>query len=326
MAKRLKLSGLGIIVMYSLSDKIHISIQDFRERAHKYNVPLTLLPNMPRDSSVFRKATTAITTKISMREEPILCKEIGDNPETIVRTFEKRIVDSEQDISNITNLGENVPVYKHIATMVFHKRDSSIEHAILHPIGKEIVDNAFRNYNQMSNFFGIKEARATIQSAFKMYGSISLRHNGGVNFIPETYCKEWKNFSDFIESFEGVEVVELAVFNNSHNRAEIHAAFNSNVIGSLEEEIIRLGGKSQGSKKLTELVADFSVALHSGKQFRRETLLSMARRFKDTADLVKAYRDLLGTDMSILDSQMGIARQQINQLLSRASGDEEMGG
>lgn len=314
------INGLGTIVMYSLSSEIHVTIQDFHGRAYQMGIPLCILPNALTDAGAFQQATTAAASAFVLKEEPILCKEVKNDGETIVRTFEKRILDGEEAREDIKKGKENIPVYKHVATMVYDKRTGKISPIVLHPEGRAIVTAAAKNFKEIRSQYNIKQVRKTIQNAFKYYGSISLRHNGGVNFIPASSSDEWKKFSEFIEYFEGVEIVSINVKNDVHNKTAIRRALEDDINSSIKDEIKKLGGESV-EQHTASLIRDFGEALSEG-HIGKAGLQSMLERFNDTVKIVGKYKDVLNMDLSILDSQMAIAKQQVVTMLSTYGADE----
>lgn len=316
MSKQLNINGLGSIVMYSLSTGIHIPIQDFWGKAHILGVDSSLFPNALSDNGAFQRATSMAASTFVLAQEPVLCKEVMNNKEKIVRTFEKRIVDDDGTVKSIEEGNENIPVYSHVATMVYDKQTGTITPTILHNEGRPVVEKALENFRTIRSQYNIQQVRQTIQNAFNRYGSIQLRHNGGVNFIPAQYEDEWKKFSNFIESFEGVEIMSINVKNDTHNRAVIRNSLMSNVNESLEDEIKRLGGKSEGSKELTKLVEDFGKALEGGK-VKKGGLKTIVNRFNHTMEVVNVYKELLSTDLSIITAQVDVAKKQVVALLER---------
>ena len=329
MAKQILPNGIGNIVMYSLSTSINIPVQDVFDSAKRNNVPYHILARPQGDTGAFKKACTEIASAITRGGDPCVRKIIKEDDEFLTVVFEKRMPDTEEDIA-LAFAGEDyVPTYPPILRIIYSKYSGQIENAkVYHKLAGEcVLKKVERRYNETRSAYTIKQMRATIQCAFDYYGSIKLRHNGGVNFIPHTKIKEWRNFTNFVEEFSGVEIMELSVGNTQHNKNTVLSAFKSSVNESLEDEIARLGGKCEGSKELNELVADFSKALKDYakggmRSTQKDALANMLGRFRETMAHAKIYRDLLDADLSSIDAQVDIAKKQLLKIVETFGGEE----
>jgi len=324
MAKQLTINGLGTIVMYSLSTDMHIPFDEFAKEAQKCQVPLHLLPASLSPVGAFKRACTGLRETFNALPEPIFIKEVESTiPHTIMRTFEKRMRSSKEDTIRMEKGAEYVPVYKPIITIMFDYFTEDMTYQLYEKEGKEIFKKVQAKYKDTCGCANIQQVRATIQNAFKYYGSIQLRHNGGVNFIPAQYTSEWANFTKFLGAFKGVEILELNVRNDSHNKASIKTALIDDIGDSIEEEIKKLNGKTNGSKSLKELITDFSDVLKENQSSEKKVgsgaLESMLNRYKETMDKVALYKELLNTDLSVIDSQIEIAKSQVMKLVESAA-------
>ena len=331
MAKQLTINGLGSIVMYSLSVDTHIPYADFLKEAEKNGVPLHLLPMPLSPMGAFKRATTGLKETFQKQEEPIFVKEVPSTiPYVIMRTFEKRIKSSKEDTIRMEKGKDYVPVYKPIITIMFNINTEAMTYQLYEAEGKNIFKKVEARYNELCGMCNIQQVRATIQSAFRYYGSIQLRHNGGVNFIPAQYDKEWNNFTNFLGKFDGIEIMELNVRNDSHNKATLKTALMDDVGDSICEEIKKLNGKTSGSTDLSKLVTEFAEVLEENqsikkddksdvKKLGKDALESMLNRYKETMEKVAVYKELLNTDLSVIDSQIEIAKSQLMKIVERSA-------
>lgn len=307
-------SKLGTLVMYSLKSDCHVSYADMSVLSNKFNVPDFLIPDQQSKQGAFQRATTLVASRIVRNESPVLCKEITSTDEFIVRTFEKRLVDTDESKEVIEEGKENIPIYEHIATMMFDKKRFTINSHIIKPEGESFVREAMKKYNELCDGMHITQVRKMVQNAFDYYGSIKLRHNGGVNFIPQENSKEFSKFCDLCNSIDGVDVMTLDIKFSSNNKDTIAEALNNTVNDTLEDEIKKLKGKTTGNKMLTELVADFSELINN-KSTRVEALNSAITRFDKTRRIVEQYQELLDIDMTQTKEQLAIAKDQVVKLL-----------
>lgn len=307
-------SRLGTLVMYSLKTDCHVSYADMSILTNQYGIPQVLVPDQQSKTGAFQRATTLVASRIVRNESPVLCKEIKDTDGFIVRTFEKRLVDTEESKEVIEEGKENIPVYEHIATMMFDKNRGMINSHIIKPEGESFVREAMKKYNELCDGMHITQVRKMIQRAFDYYGSIKLRHNGGVNFIPQENSIEFSKFCNLCNDIDGVDVITLDIKFSNNNKDTIAEALNNTVNDTLEDEIKKLKGKTTGNKMLTELVADFSELLNN-KGANKEALNSAIIRFDKTKKIVEQYQELLDIDMTQTKEQLEIAKQQIVKLL-----------
>ena len=325
MAKQILPNGIGNIVMYSLSTGINVPIHKVLEEASLYKIPTHLLMNAQSTTGAFRKACTEVASSITRTETPCVRKIIAEDNDILTIVFEKRMEDTEDDIQCAIAGDDYVPTYPPVLRINYNKLSGTVQDCrVYQPCGDEIFRKVMDKYDSMRGSYTIKQMRGTIQSAFDYYGSIKLRHNGGVNFIPHTKIKEWRNFTNFIECFEGVEIMELSVGNTQHNKNTVRSAFESSINETLEEEIERLGGKCEGSKELNELVADLATTLQEyskGKMTasKKQTLESMLARFKATMNHVKVYQDMINADLSSIDSQVELAKKQVMAIVKKVN-------
>ena len=330
MAKQILPNGIGNIVMYSLSTDISVPIQDVLAQASTYNIPTVLLPQPQNDKGAFQKACTEVAVTMSAKTgNPCVRKAIAEDSRYLTMVFEMRMPDTEEDVASAINGDDYVPTYPPILRINYDKVAGKIDNSrVYKEIGRSVLGRVENRFNTMKTTYTIKQMRASIQSAFDYYGTIKLRHNGGVNFVPYTRLKEWRDYTNFIESFEGVEIMELSVGNTQHNRNTVRDALSVSVNDTIEDEIKRLGGKCNGSKELNELVADFAKALKDyGTQrmtaTKHQMLEGMLARFKTTMLNVDSYKLLLNADLSNIDSQVDIAKKQLMALINKVNGVEE---
>jgi hypothetical protein len=310
-------TSLGRVVMYSLDTHYRVSMDDFEKLVTQFNVDRVIVPNPLTDQGAFQRSSTYAASTFVMAKSPCLCKEIENNDDRIVRTFEKRVEDSEDSLAKVVKGDATKPVYEHVGTMVFDKDTGTVLRYVIRPEGKSVIDKAFTLYNDWKWTYGIQQIRAFIQNAFHKYGSIMLRSNGGVNFIPNTYEKEFGAFVKVCEQLDGVDIVTLDIGETDKNKSTISKALQEHITGSLEEEIKMLDGKTVGSKALTGMIADFSEALKGGA-IKKQALTHMVDRFDYTTKLVKQYQELLQTDLSVTESQMELAKEQVVKLLGKS--------
>lgn len=307
-------SRLGTLVMYSLKNDCHVSYADMNVLSSKFNVPDFLIPDQQSKQGAFQRATTLVASRIVRNESPVLCKEIKNTDGFIVRTFEKRLVDTEESKEIIEEGKENIPVYEHIATMMFDKQRFTINSHVIQPEGESFVNEAMKKYNELCDGMHITQVRKMVQGAFDYYGSIKLRHNGGVNFIPQENATEFNRFCNLCNSIDGVDLMTLDIKFTANNKETIAEALNETVNDSLEEEIKKLKGKTTGNKMLTELVADFTELINN-KSTGTEALNSAINRFDKTRRIVEQYQELLDIDMTQTKEQLDIAKKQVTRLL-----------
>ena len=330
MAKQILPNGIGNIVMYSLSTGISVPIQDVLAQASAYNIPRELLPEAQGDVGAFKKACTEVAGNMTARTgNPCVRSIVYEDSDSLSVVFEWRMDDTEEDIEAAIAGLDYVPTYPPVLRITYSKTAGKIDNAHVYnkDVGRPILAHVEARYNATRVTYTIKQMRASIQSAFAYYGTIKLRHNGGVNFVPHTRIKEWRNYTNFIESFEGVEIMELSVGNTQHNRNTVRDALSVSVNDTIEDEIKRLGGKCSGSKELNELVADFGKALADyGTQkmtaTKHQMLECMLARFKATMSNVDAYKNLLNADLSNIDSQVELAKKQLMSLINRENNVE----
>lgn len=315
-------SKLGTLVMYSLKQDCKVGYYDMYDLQAKYNVPRELIPDQQSKQGAFQKATTLVAGRVVRNQSPVLCKEIIVDKYRIVRTFEKRVVDTEESKEIISEGKQNIPVYEHIATMIFDKGTQTINTRVLRPEGEQVVQDSLKNYNELCDGMHIALIRKMIQKAFDHYGSIKLRHNGGVNFIPQENSKEFDRFCNLCNNIEGVDIMTLEIKYSSNNKGTIAEALDNTINDSIEDEIKKLDGKTTGNKMLTELVADFSELINN-KSVHKEALASAITRFDKTLKIVKQYQELLEIDLSQTEAQVNIAKAQVVKLLALKEEKEE---
>ena len=324
MAKQLTVNGLGTIVMYSLSVDTHIPYADFFKEAENCGVPLHLLPMPLSPKGAFQRSTTGMKETFQKEAEPIFIKEVPSTlPNTIMRTFEKRIQSSKEDTIRMQKGKQYIPTYKPVITIMFDVVNEAMTYQLYEAEGRDIFKKVEARYNELVGMCNIQQVRSTIQNAFRHYGSIQLRHNGGVNFIPAQYDAEWKAFTMFLDKFDGIDIMELNVRNDSHNKATLKSALIDDVGDSICEEIKKLG-KTSGSTDLSKLVTDFAEALQENqlskdKKIGASALESMLNRYSETMEKVSLYKELLNTDLSVIDSQIEIAKTQLMKIVESAA-------
>ena len=323
--KKVTFNGLGSIVMYGLSVDLHIPYADFFKEAERCNVPLSILPMPLSPVGAFKRATTGMKETFQKQEEPIFIKEVPSTiPYTIMRTFEKRIKSSKEDTIRMEKGKQYVPAYKPIITIMFDVNTEALTYQLYEKEGKDIFKKVEARYNELVGMANIQQVRATIQNAFKRYGSIKLRGNGGVDFIPAQNLNEWRNVTAFLDKFNGIDIKEFDLSSSSHNKKEIKDSLMDDIGDSICDEIKKLNGKTNGSKSLQELITDFSEVLKDNQlsadnKIGSSALESMLNRYNDTMEKVKLYKELLNTDLSVIDSQIEVAKTQIMAIVSKSA-------
>ena len=306
---------LGKIAMYSLDTHSRIKVQDFRALASKYNIPQVLIPLPLSDQGAFQRATTWAAGAVVKAEEPVIVKEIENTNDKIVRTFERRMIDDVGSVEKIADGKTNVPVYRHIATMIYNKSRGTVDTWVQSSDGEQFVQRAMDRFNKTKFCYNIQQLRAFVQNVFQAYGAINLRHNGGVTFVPETYKEPFENFTKMCQELEGVDIVTLDVQFTKNNGNTIAQALQEHLSDSLENEIKTLKGKTTGTRALEDLVSDFSTALKA-RTIKEDCLNRMVFRFTETMKLVSTYRELLQINLDTTEEQIKIAKTQLKEMLA----------
>ena len=322
--KKINISAnLGQLVMYSMDSHAKVGMNELKDLAYRRNLDISLIPNPLSDKGAFQRATTWAAGSVVLNENPIICKEIENNSDYIVRTFERRVSDSDETVEKVTTGEKNIPIYEHVATMIYNRATGQVSHTILQPEGNEVVGKALARYKETAWCYNIQQLREMVQNFFRRYSSIPVRRNGGVNFIPNVYASDFKKFTKFCDELDvGIDITTFDIKNTADNRSNVADALNDHLAESLEDEIKKLHGKTTGNVKLTELIADFSTALRGGK-LGKDGLATMAQRFQDTMKIVNEYRDLLQIDLDQTAAQIEVAKKQLLNLLDHNSLDDK---
>jgi len=316
--------GLGKMVMYSLSVSLHVPFLQFTNAATQNGVPLHLLPLPQSPVGAFKRSCTAIREATKFLDEPINVKDIESTKANVtIRTFEKRIASTEEDIKAMEQGDEYEPTYKPIVTIMYDRKTMDMTYTAYDKVeGHEIFCKVMEHYNSICGNANIQQFRETIQNAFKQYGSIKLMRSGNADFIPAKYFREWENFSRFIKSFDGVVLQEFNMSDDAENRQNLQNSLLDNVADSVEAEIKKLG-KAKGSSSLAELIAEFGTALadkqNSEKKLGNAALTTMLERYRIVMEKVNLYKELLETDMSVVESQITVAQEQLVKLMQDAA-------
>ena len=322
--KKVTVSELGSIVMYGLSVDLHIPYADFFKEAEKNGVPLHLLPMPLSPTGAFKRSTTGLKETFQKMEEPIFIKEVPSTKENIImRTFEKRIKSSKEDTERMEKGKQYIPTYKPIVTIMFDTFTSDMTYQLFEKEGKEIFRKVQDRYNELCGMANIQQVRATIQNAFRYYGSIKLRGNGGVDFIPAQHLQEWRNVTNFLDKFNGIDIKEFDLSVSPRNKKEIEDSLYDDIGDSICDEIKKLNGKTTGSNSLNELITEFSKVLKENQSskdaLKNGALETMLNRYNETMEKVKLYKELLNTDLSVIDSQIEIAKSQLMTIVNKAA-------
>lgn len=315
--------GLGKMVMYALSVTLHVPFAQFTKAATQNGVPLHLLPLPQSPVGAFKRSCTKVREDTKFLPEPINVKDIESNiPNVTIRTFEKRLVSSDEDVAKMVAGQEYEPTYKPIVTIMYNRKTLDMTYTAYEEEGKDIFCRVMENYNAICGNANIQQFRQTIQNAFRQYGSIKLMRSGNADFIPAKYFKEWSNFAKFFKSFDGVVLQEFTMSDDADNRENLRQSLLDNVSDSVEAEVKKLG-KAQGSSSLAELITEFGNALSqkqsSDKKLGNAALETMLMRYRTVMEKVNLYKELLETDMSVVDSQIAIAQEQIVKLMQDAA-------
>ena len=144
-----------------------------------------------------------------------------------------------------------------------------------------------------------------------------------MNFIPQQNIAEWNSFTSFLDKFDGIDIMELNVRNDSHNKATLKSALIDDVGDSIQDEIKKLNGKTTGSMDLAKLVTEFAEVLKenqsSKESLKKGALESMLNRYNETMQKVTLYKELLNTDLSVIDSQIEIAKTQLLKIVEASA-------
>lgn len=318
--------GLGKMVMYGLSVHIHVPFVQFSKAAVQNGVPMDILP-LPRSPiGAFKRSCTKVEQRSASLPEPITVKDIDSTiPDTVMRTFEKRLTSPEEDVKAMEQGQDYVPTYVPVITIMFNRKTLNLTYKTYKGTeteGQELFAKVMEEYTLTCGNANIQQFQETFRNAFRQYGSIKLMKQGNANFIPLKYEKEWANFSRFIKSFDGVTLNEYIMADCSENRETLKNDLLTNVNSSVQTEIKKLG-KAAGSSELAELITEFGQALKdkqsSDKKIGNAAMTTILERYRTVMETVNLYKELLETDMSVVDSQIAIAQEQIVKLMQDAA-------
>ena len=327
--KKRKVEGLGYFVVYGLSTDIHIPYDQYFKAAERGNVPLELLPMPLNPIGAFKRATTKIRDMHKADAEPIVVKQIPSTQDNVImRTFEKRMKSSENDTKRMESGKQYVPVYKPILTIMFDKDTCDMTYRTFtqDSEGQDIFNLVQKEYNKICGKANIQQVRATIQKAFHAYGSIKVRGNGGLDFIPLQHMDEWRVVSNFLDQFDGIDIDEWDMMDSDRNRAKVEKSLLDDIGDSVYDEINKIEKqteKTKGDKNLNQLIVDFGKVLKknqsSDEKIGTEALERMLHRYEDTMTKVALYKELLNTDLSVIDSQIAIAKEQLMAIVNKSA-------
>lgn len=310
--------NLGLLAIYSLNgNNLRMRIEDLRDLFKANSIPADLFPQITSTQGAFERATTyAAQTLGKDKLQPIVMRELSNDKENVIRVFEQR-VPYQDDLEKINQGGENKPVYKHIATMRYSKKQEAIEFTnALTPQGQECIAVAQQKYRELNEFFNIIHIRKMIQDAFKYYNGILFRRNGGVTFIPVDNIKAFQNFAKMCNQMDGIELICINMQMSKDNKTSVLSNLERHVNSSLEDEIKALGGKTVGNEALEELISTFYAEL-GNKKISERKLQTLTESFNNTMKLVSEYEKLLDCNLDVMKSQVSIAQAQLQALLNK---------
>ena len=290
---------IGRVVIYSLSEMC-VKRGELEEKLEKYGVPLDLLPKVARSLSIFRRVTSAIPSRFS----GVTCRELSkdDSPkDTVIRVFEKRENDLKVGIKDICRGEENIPIVKHIATILFDKETNELRHSILSEEGRAIVEQVYGGYEGYDYCLSIKEVRSYIQKGMEVCFGVSMRENGGVFFIPKHRLDLWDRIKNTLDGVDGIHFTEIDTIDTIENRKTIYMHF-ADSFKTFYRETIK---KAKEYQKI-----DYINAL----------LCSVNKE----SDRTKVYSNLLRMDLSGLLNLLEDLREKVKVLFERKKEDDEL--
>ena len=309
----------GLICNIDLTGSVHVPADDFKLLAEKYGIDSSLIPRPLSKSGAFQRATTRSVDSSAFKDEPIICKEIKNDRQSIIRVFEKRLRDFDHG-KTILEGKENCPLMLHVATLEYDKIKDQVSYTLFHQEGQGIIENVIEEYNKTAECYNIEQIRTFQQNGLKKFGCVKTRTNGGSDFVPPYYEQECRDFCRFLEDVCNANVTLFTIMNDENGKKSIKKALENDITQKVGEEYKKLTGKKAGVQELSDLICEFSIALQNKTKLKRDGIGSMITRFDEVMKFVEEYKSLLEDDLSVIEGQVLLTKQQLEQALKVIDG------
>ncbi len=159
------------------------------------------------------------------------------------------------------------------------------------------------------NILTIKEIRRAILKFLEKCRGISIRESGGVVFIPKYFLCEWLQYSKFLTEFNGIEIVNIDVYETTANKKMIAQALIEDIRGRLKVEIKKVSDRT-AKGNIKELSSSLALDLGTKKMSDR-ALEFMRERMNSTVNKVDLFEKVLEMDMEYVRKELNVVRNII---------------
>lgn len=300
--KAVEIEYLGCLLWSTVSDILKIPTEDLKTALTE----LGLERFMPRKINP-RDAFRRITKAFEIKREPygqgtyinLLVRDVKFGEGEVIRQLVREVVD-----------GHNKRLeYKPIVQLEIGEDETLRVTPLVSPLTpaeKVIIDSLPQLQEDACNHYDGTHVRYMIQVILKQCDPVSVRPNGGVEFVPQKYIETVeavKQLCKRLNQYQGnVRMYSVPVIDAAEHREMIEE--------NLEEQVIN-GSVSliQEMKNVMENPAQ-GISPRSAKGF--------ADRIKKLKDLVTEYEDMLETQATNARANLEIAREQAVKLMELA--------
>ncbi len=296
---------LGYLLWSTVSDVLKIPTEDLEAALAEYGLE-KFMPRKINPRDAFRR----VTKGFEFKREPygkgtytnLLVRDVKYAEGEVIRQLVREVVDGENKRLDY------MPV---LQLEIGEAGDVGITPLVdpLTPSEKVVKESLPQLQEDACNHYDGTHVRYMIQIILRQCDPVSVRPNGGVEFIPQKYAETVeavKGLCKRLNQYQGrVKMYSVPVIDATEHRE---------MIGENLEEQVLTGSTSliQEMKNVMENPAQ-GISTRAAKGF--------ADRIKSLKDLVSEYEEMLETQATTARANLDIARQQAIKLMELASED-----
>jgi hypothetical protein len=272
---------LGYIFWYSVTSDVEVTRIELQQHFNNIGIDEAWLPNEIRPSDAFRRATKEVQRKKVPTSDPnifqnFLIREVYSDNKVVQRNIVIETVDQS---------GKRLNYDSKATVMTLNKENNDFQISADNSTARELAMEAKQRFQKYIDYYSAQQLRVMISKYLSSLAPTSVRPNGGVYFIPQSYATELKKLQLLCRTLQS-EGVAIPLHDTSDNK--------NLVLSKLENEL------KETLSRCKEMSRTDSLRKQSYKDSIEE-----ARRVVKT---FQEYKNHLSLDLNNLESMINDLR------------------
>lgn len=206
-------SQLGSIFWYSVSSEVQVTRDELKETFNNIDIDENWLPNEIRPSDAFRRSTREVQRKNIPTSDPTKFRNY------LVREVysDNQIIQRNVVIETVDQTGKRLAYEPNASVLTLDKENNSFNVLANDGYSQELGSEAKNKYQKYITYYSSQQLRIMVSKYLGSLAPTSVRPNGGVYFVPQSFAPDLKKLQLLCEALQS-EGVSIPLYDTADNK------------------------------------------------------------------------------------------------------------